>query len=102
MDTDSDFDLCEKSGEHIAELLEPAVLFLSGQSVLAEGILFTPLYRINNDIKSIPNKDSTVSFARLEDASAPELEGTSSKRQRHRHPANAQYRTDIPARYFIT
>ncbi|KAL4775686.1 hypothetical protein BDW60DRAFT_204255 [Aspergillus nidulans var. acristatus] len=109
MNTDSGSDMCKKPGEQNAELTEPVVLFLSGQSVLAEGTPFTPLYRINIDIKSIPNKESTVSFARLEgDASAPELEGTSSKRQRHRHlfylvhPANAQYRTDIPARYYIT
>ncbi|KAL4819307.1 hypothetical protein BDW67DRAFT_140534 [Aspergillus spinulosporus] len=109
MNTDADSDTCKKPGEQDAELLEPAILFLSGQSILAEGTPFTPLYRINSDIKSIPNKESTVSFARLEeDASAPELEGTSSKRQRHRqlfylvHPANAQYRTDIPARYYIT
>ncbi|KAL3436513.1 hypothetical protein BDV09DRAFT_193918 [Aspergillus tetrazonus] len=105
----SDSDFCKEPGEQDAELTEPAVLFLSGQSVLAEGTPSNPLYHINIDIKSIPNKESTVSFARLKgDASAPELEGTTSKRQGHRylfylvHPANAQYRTDIPARYYIT
>ncbi|KAL4763886.1 uncharacterized protein BDW70DRAFT_157460 [Aspergillus foveolatus] len=108
MDIDSDSDICKKPGEQDVELAEPAVLLLSGQFILAEGTPSTPLYRIIVDIKCIPNKESTVSFARLEgDASAPELEGTSSKRQRHRHlfylvhPANAQYRTDIPARYYI-
>ncbi|KAL5003742.1 hypothetical protein BDV10DRAFT_2384 [Aspergillus recurvatus] len=111
MDSDSDSESYKKPGDQDTEILEPAVLFLSDQSVLAEGAHSTTLYRINSDIRSIPSKESTVSFERVEeDASAPELEGTSRERHRHghrhlfylAHPVNAQYRTDIPARYYIT
>ncbi|KAL4991014.1 hypothetical protein BDW68DRAFT_153152 [Aspergillus falconensis] len=109
-DSDSDYESYKKPDEQNTEIIEPAVLFLSGQSVLAEGTRSTPLYRIDSDIKSIPKKESTVLFERVEDEVSipPELDSTSRTRHRHRHlfylahPASAQYRTDIPARYYIT
>lgn len=101
----------ETGGKPSKNILEPAVLFLSGQSVLAEAAISIPLYQLNSDIRSISNKDSSVVFERVEH-NVPELkieiEGvtTSTLRKRHlfylAHPMNAQYRTDIPARYYIT
>ncbi|KAJ5817511.1 hypothetical protein N7447_007519 [Penicillium robsamsonii] len=106
---DSDSESYQKTGgKSSKDILEPAVLFLSGQSVLAEAKNQTPLYQINSDIKSISNKDSSVAFERVEhDVPEIETEGvTTGTRKRHlfylAHPVNARYRTDIPARYYIT
>jgi len=91
-------------------VLEPAVLFLSGQSVLAGAAPepSTLLYNVTSDIRAIPNKDSSVAFERVEgNVSIPEL-SSDMPQMRHRrlfslvHPAHAQYRTDIPAQYYIT
>lgn len=109
---DSDSESYEKTGgKPSKDILELAVLFLSGQSVLAEAATSIPLYQLNSDIRSISNKDSSVAFERVEH-NVPELkieiEGVTAgtPRKRHlfylAHPVNAQYRTDIPARYYIT
>jgi hypothetical protein len=109
---DSDSESFEKTGGNSSqEILEPAVLFLSGQSVLAESATSTPLYHLNSDIRSTSNKDSSVTFERVEhDVPGLEIEtkqGTAdTPRKKHlfylAHPMNAQYRTDIPAKYYIT
>ncbi|CAG8411044.1 unnamed protein product [Penicillium salamii] len=101
----------EPDGKQSKGTLEPTVLFLSGHSVLDEAATSTPLYQVNCDITSISNKDSSLVFERV-DHKVPELEledvdvtaGTSRKRPIFylAHPMNAQYRTDIPARYYIT
>ncbi|RHZ45470.1 serine hydrolase domain-containing protein [Aspergillus thermomutatus] len=71
---DSDSESYEKTGgKPSKDILEPAVLFLSGQSVLAEAATSTPLYQLNSDIRSISNKDSSVAFGRVEH-DVPELE----------------------------
>lgn len=109
---DSDSDSFEKiGGKPSKDILEPTVLFLSGQSVLAESANSTPLYHLNSDIRSISNKDSSVTFERVEH-NVPGLaietdQGTAdTPRKQHlfylAHPMNAQYRTDIPAKYYIT
>lgn len=109
---DSDSESYEKTGgTPLKDVLEPAALFLSGQSVLAEAATPNPLYQLNSDIRSISNKDSSVAFERVE-RDVPklevEIEGVTAgtPRKRHlfylAHPVNAQYRTDIPARYYIT
>lgn len=84
---------------------------MSGQSVLAEGAASVPLYQLNSDIRSISNKDSSEAFEKVEH-NVPKLkigiEGVtaSTPRKRHlfylTHPVNTQYRTDIPARYYIS
>ncbi|KAJ5355991.1 hypothetical protein N7517_010600 [Penicillium concentricum] len=106
---DSDSESYEKTGGNPPkDILEPAVLLLSGQTVIAEAATSAPLYQINSDIRSISNKDSSVAFERVEnDVSEIEESVTSGTlRKRHlfylAHPANARYRTDIPARYYIT
>lgn len=109
---DSDTESYEQTGGNPSkDILEPAVLFLSGRFVLAEAATSTPLYQLNSDIRSISNKDSCVVVERVE-LDVPELdikiEGVTAATPRKRrlfnlvHPANAQYRTDIPARYYIT
>ncbi|KAL4876707.1 hypothetical protein BJY04DRAFT_199638 [Aspergillus karnatakaensis] len=89
-------------------LLDPAVLFLSDQSVVAEDDPSTPLYTLSTDIRSIPNKNSSVKLERVENESN-KVEGSGTTPQQRRqhlfylvHPEHAQYRTDIPARYYIT
>lgn len=116
---DSDSESHETTGGNPSKdiILEPAaVLFLSGQSVLAEAATPTPLYHLTSDITSIPNKDSCVALERVvvEHTNAPLLEtattegATAASPPRTRrlfylaHPANAQYRADIPARYYLT
>ncbi|RDW86623.1 uncharacterized protein DSM5745_03265 [Aspergillus mulundensis] len=89
-------------------LLDPAVLFLSAQSVVAEADPSTPLYVLSTDIRSIPNKNSSVKLERVEnvDDGPDGSQGAPPKRHQHIfylvHPEHAQYRTDIPARYYIT
>ncbi|KAJ5213331.1 hypothetical protein N7449_000500 [Penicillium cf. viridicatum] len=109
---DSSSESYEKTGGNTStEILQPAVLFLSGQSVFAESTTPTPLYQLKSDIRSTSNKDSSVAFERVEqDISDPEMEiegvTPDTRRKRHlfylAHPVNAQYRTDIPAKYYIT
>lgn len=98
-------------GKPSKDILEPVVLFLSGQSVVAEAAPSAPLYQLNSDIRSISNKDSSVAFERVEHDVGElgiKAEGVSAgtPRKRHlfylAHPVNAQYRTDIPAGYYIT
>lgn len=101
----------------------PASLCLSGQRVLDLDAPSTPLYRLSSDITSTSNKDSSVIFERVkrnrpeletEDESVTVDESNSTDETYHSfrsrkgplfylaHPANAQYRTDIPAKYYIT
>ncbi|KAI9375083.1 hypothetical protein BJX61DRAFT_531838 [Aspergillus egyptiacus] len=107
---DSDSDTFETSGKPRKDLLEPAILFLSGRCVFAEGAPSTPLYQCNSNIQSVSNRDSSALLERVQRNEAgldaePESSaaGASSKHLFWLvHPANSQYRTDIPARYFIT
>lgn len=102
----------EKTGGNTStEILQPAVLFLSGQSVFVESATPTLLYQLNRDIRSILNKESSVALERVEQDvsdSETEIEGVTPGTQHKRHifylahPVNAQYRTDIPAKYYIT
>jgi hypothetical protein len=109
---DSDTESYEKTGGNPSkDILEPAVLFLSDRFVFAEAATSTPLYQLNSDIRSISNKDSCVTVERVGHG-VPELdidiEGVTAGTPQNRrlfnlvHPVNAQYRTDIPARYYIT
>lgn len=92
------------------DLAPPYSLVLSGQSVLlSEAAISTSLYQINRDITSISQTGSTVTFERVEnDAAETDIEDISPSKPRKRHlfylahPANARYRTDIPAQYYIT
>ncbi|KXG47244.1 uncharacterized protein PGRI_011140 [Penicillium griseofulvum] len=109
---DSDSESYEKTGgKPSKDILEPADLFLSGQSVISNAATSTPLYQLNSDIQSISNKDSSVAFERVEhDVPGSEIEikgATAGTPQKHHlfylaHPVNARYRTDIAARYYIT
>ncbi|KAF7122622.1 hypothetical protein CNMCM5793_000647 [Aspergillus hiratsukae] len=110
MDSDSE-SYGKTGGKPSKDVLEPVVLFLSGQSVVAEAAPSAPIYQLNSDIRSISNKDSSVAFERVEhDVSELQIEAegvtAATPRKQHlfylAHPVNAQYRTDIPARYYIT
>ncbi|KAL2827805.1 hypothetical protein BDW59DRAFT_54770 [Aspergillus cavernicola] len=88
--------------------LPPAVLLLEGQSIRDE--LSAHLYQLSRTVTTLPRttlKSSSVIFERVEH-DAPEKAGASETLQpKHQHlfylahPADAQYRTDIPA-YYIT
>jgi hypothetical protein len=101
---DSDSESYQKPG---GKLVEPAVLCFSGESVLTEAVTPTPLYQLSSDITSISNKDSSVTLERVEH-DVSEIKGVTAgtPQKRHlfylAHPVNAQYRSDIPARYYIT
>lgn len=100
----------DKTGQGSSkEILEPGVLSFSGQSVFAETAPSTPLYHLNRDIRSITNKDSSVELERVEhDEPKTDVKGVTADKSRTRHvfylvhPVNAQFREDIPARYYIT
>jgi hypothetical protein len=96
---DSDSESCKAGGTSSKDILEPDVLLLSGQSVLSEASPLTSAYQINGDIRSITKKHASVVFERVEGTA-----GTSQKQQLFylAHPTNAQYRTDIPAKYYVT
>lgn len=109
MTTDSEVQ--KRPGEEPRDILEPTVLFLSGQSVLVEGTTDTPVYQINGDIRSISNKASSVVLERVEHKETEteiQTKGLRADTAQNQplfylaHPVNAQYRTDIPARYYIT
>ncbi|KAJ5463146.1 hypothetical protein N7475_008090 [Penicillium sp. IBT 31633x] len=103
---------CRKAGElPLKDIIEPMVLLFSGQSVFTEAPNSTPLYKLNRDIKSISHRDSCVDFEKIEqDVSNTRIKiediGTGTSQKRHVfyivHPLNAPYRTDIPAKYYIT
>lgn len=110
MDSDSE-SFEETGGSPSKGIPELTVLFLSGQSVLAQSATSTPIYQLSRDIRSTSNKDSSATFERVEH-DVPELEvepkhkTADTPQKRHLfylvHPMNAQYRTDIPAKYYIT
>ncbi len=89
------------------DILKPAVLVLAGQSIVSETATATPLYQMNWSVTSIPQKDSSVVFERVEHVQAEKVEGTAPGKQQNRHlfylahPAGAQFLTDNPA-YYIT
>ncbi|KAJ5951972.1 uncharacterized protein N7479_010385 [Penicillium vulpinum] len=109
---DSDSESYDKTDRNLSkDVLEPAILFLSGRVVHVQAAIPIPLYQLNSDISSTSNKDSSVAFERIEH-DVPglkiDVEGdtASTPRKRHlfylAHPVNGQYRTDIPARYYLT
>ncbi|KAF7716867.1 Uncharacterized protein PECH_006950 [Penicillium ucsense] len=99
----------DTSGACVKNHPRPLVLMLSGQSVFAESHDTAPLYEISSDVCSVSNKDASVRFERVEQSVQDETNGDKlmpPPPRRHLfylvHPYNAQYRTDIPAKYYIT
>lgn len=92
------------------DALDPAVLVLAGQSIISETAASTPLYQIDRGVTSTPPADSTVRFERVEhglpDNDQSKSPDSSQKQKQHLfylvHPVGAQYRTDLPAHYYIT
>ncbi|KAI8712589.1 hypothetical protein NCS52_01357400 [Fusarium sp. LHS14.1] len=85
----------------------PHTLVLSGQSIYSENAASIPLYQLNREVTSTSQKGSTIIFERVEYDGPGEAESMASIKQQNQHlfylvhPANAQYRTDLPA-YYIT
>ncbi|KAI0139056.1 hypothetical protein F4776DRAFT_662752 [Hypoxylon sp. NC0597] len=89
------------------DVLAPATLILMGQYVVSDVTGQTPLYHINWDITSIPQKGSSVVFERVEEDPATGVDNAAPTKQQKQHifylahPASAQYQTDTPA-YYLT
>ncbi|OTA54213.1 hypothetical protein K449DRAFT_202590 [Hypoxylon sp. EC38] len=89
------------------DILEPVTLLLTGQSVVFDITGQKPLYQMNWDITSIPQKGSSAVFERVQEDPVTELDNATSTKQRNQHifylahPAGAQYQTDTPA-YYLT
>ncbi|KAI5924941.1 hypothetical protein F4810DRAFT_103338 [Camillea tinctor] len=77
-------------------LLQPEGLVLAGQLVVADTTDATPLYQMNWNVTSIPQKGSSVIFERIE---------RPTQQNQHifylAHPLGAQYETGTPT-YYIT
>lgn len=91
------------------EILEATALVLEGQSVRTETTTSAPLYQINQSVTSTSQKVSTVRFERVEHDVLPVKSGGTTltePRNQHLfylvHPVGAQYRTDLPAHYYVT
>ncbi|KAL4925070.1 uncharacterized protein BDV17DRAFT_191789 [Aspergillus undulatus] len=88
--------------------LPPAVLLLEGDSIKCESSS-TLLYQLSRNITSLPRtppKNSSVVFERVEQNALEKTDATTQPQQHHHlfylaHPADAQYRTDVPG-YYIT
>ena len=92
------------------DVQDPAVLVLAGQSIISETADSAHLYQIGRDVTSTSPADSTVRFERAEyglpDNDQSKSPGGSQKQKQHLfylvHPVGAQYRTDLPAHYYMT
>ncbi|KAH7322533.1 hypothetical protein B0I35DRAFT_425949 [Stachybotrys elegans] len=95
------------SSSPIDDAVKPTTYVLNGTNIAPEDAPGQPLFRLAWDITSIPQKGSSVAFDNL-DHGKPENEEThaSGEPQVRRlfylaHPADAKFRTDVPA-YYIT
>lgn len=97
----------EAGGPNVADILEPAVLLLSGQRIVFKAAPEAPLYELSGDVTSIPQMNSSIIFERVEDAQPTEADTDGPEKQQKRHifylahPAGAEFQTDTPA-YYIT
>ncbi|RSM15033.1 hypothetical protein CEP52_001024 [Fusarium oligoseptatum] len=104
MDTDSTIGVLRPS---IDDNSGPNTFVLSGQSIYTENAASIPVYQLNREVTSTSQKGTTITFERVEYDGPGEAESMVSVKQRNQHlfylvhPANAQYRTDLPA-YYIT
>jgi hypothetical protein len=93
--------------------LQPVTLFLDGQCI-RDASTSTPRYQISRSVTTLPKtppKNSSIIFERVDTASRilekDETPGTEQAPSEHRHlfylahPADAQYRADLPG-YYIT
>lgn len=83
------------------------MLLLSGQHVVSKVAPEAPLYEMSRDVTSIPQKNASIIFERVEDAHVTEADtnGPGKQQKRHifylAHPAGAEFQTETPA-YYIT
>ncbi|KAL2811387.1 hypothetical protein BJX63DRAFT_433397 [Aspergillus granulosus] len=89
--------------------LPPVTLLLDGQSIRDESSL-AHLYQLSRCVTTLPRtppKNSSITFERVESHAPEKLEASETAEPHYRHlfylahPADAQYRTDIPE-YYIT
>ncbi|KAL2794597.1 hypothetical protein BJX66DRAFT_303458 [Aspergillus keveii] len=102
-------------GSDAPSLLQPPVTLLLDGQCIRDASSSAPLYRISRSVTTLPKtppKNSSIIFERIENDNRvpekPEGSGTRQQPQLHHrhlfylaHPADAQYRTDIPG-YYIT
>lgn len=94
-------------GSEKADVIEPAVLLLSGQHVVSKAVPEAPLYEMSRDVTYIPQKNSSIIFERVEDAHATEadINAPENEQKQHlfylAHPAGAEFQVEIPA-YYLT
>lgn len=95
------------SGAEKADIIEPAVLLLSGQHVVSKAAPEVLLYEMSRDVTSVPQKNSSIIFERVEDAHVTEAGRNGPENQQKRHlfylarPAGAEFQTETPA-YYLT
>lgn len=68
-------------GTNAADILQPAVLLLASKHVVSKTKPEAPLYELSRDVTSIPQKNSSIVFERVEDISTTEAEGNGPKKQ---------------------
>ncbi|KAG6353462.1 hypothetical protein INS49_005643 [Diaporthe citri] len=75
-----------EGGSAKVDVIEPAVLLLSGHQVLvSKAALEVPLYKMSRDIASIPPKNSSIIFERVEDAHVTGADRNGPEKQQTRH-----------------
>lgn len=94
-------------GAEETDVIQPAVLLLSGQHVVSKTAPGEPLYEMSRDVTSIPQKNSSIVFERAEGAQTTEANRDRPEKQQNRqifylaHPAGSEFQTATPA-YYIT
>lgn len=88
------------SGPNVANTVELAVLLLSSQRVVFKAAPEAPLYELSRDVTSIPQKNLSIIFERVEDVQTTDTDGNGSKKQLRRHifylahPAGAGFQAE--------
>ncbi|KAF5022459.1 hypothetical protein F66182_5495 [Fusarium sp. NRRL 66182] len=104
MDSDSTVQILPPS---LGDALRPTTLLFSGQLITSEDAPSTPLYQISRELTCKVQKGTSIIFERVELGESGESDITLGKQRRAQdlfylvHPANAQYRSDLPP-YYIT
>lgn len=98
----------EASERPTKDVLKPTILVLAGQCVVSETVPATPLYQLNWNVTSIPQRGSSVVFERVKHGPAEPASSTAPSKQpkiRHlfylAHPAGAKFGNEKPA-YYLT
>ncbi|RYP56247.1 hypothetical protein DL771_012034 [Monosporascus sp. 5C6A] len=97
-------DICDGPSE---DVLQPEVFVFAGESIACETAASTPLYQMNWNVTTIPQRHTSLVFERVDHDPREKAESAAPMEQHNQHlfylahPAGAQYLTDRPA-YYIT